>query len=112
MTPVNNQAISSVLAQMRQVAQSGAIPTPPATTPATEVAKSDFAQMVSSALEGVSNTQAAAGKAATAFEQGDPEATLPQVMIALEKASVSFEGVKQVRNRLVTAYQEIMNMPV
>ncbi len=112
MTPVNNTAISSVLAQMRQVAQSGAIQVPTPVNATQEVAKSDFSQMVSGALESVSKTQAAAGKAATAFEQGDPEVTLPQVMIALEKASVSFEGVKQVRNRLVAAYQEIMNMPV
>ncbi|MEM1090161.1 MAG: flagellar hook-basal body complex protein FliE, partial [Pseudomonadota bacterium] len=42
----------------------------------------------------------------------DPNANLAEVMVALEKASVSFEGVKQVRNRLVAAYQEIMNMPV
>ncbi len=110
--PVENQAITSVLAQMRQVAQNGGIQNPAAVKPQTEVNKSDFAQLVSSALEGVSQTQAAAGARADAFERGDPETTLPQVMVALEKASVSFEGVKQVRNRLVAAYQEIMNMPV
>jgi flagellar hook-basal body complex protein FliE len=37
---------------------------------------------------------------------------LPQVMLEMQKASVSFRGAVEVRNRLVAAYQEIMNMPV
>ncbi len=112
MTPVDNQAISSVLAQMRQVAQSGLVQNTPSVSPQQEVAPSDFAQLVNGALEGVSRVQAEAGAKADAFERGDPNANLAEVMVALEKASVSFEGVKQVRNRLVAAYQEIMNMPV
>ena len=38
--------------------------------------------------------------------------TLPEVMIALQKASLSFQAMTEVRNRLVNAYQEIMNMPI
>ena len=37
---------------------------------------------------------------------------LPEVMIASQKASVSFEAMKEVRNKLVDAYKDIMNMPV
>ena len=40
------------------------------------------------------------------------DASLPEVMIAVQKASVSFEAVTQVRNKLLSAYQEIMNMQV
>ncbi len=49
---------------------------------------------------------------AEAFEKGDAGVELSQVMIEMQKARVSFEAVKQVRNQLVTAYQEVMSMPV
>ena len=44
------------------------------------------------------------------FEQGDKTVELSRVMVEMQKARVSFEAVKQVRNQLVTAYQEIMSM--
>jgi flagellar hook-basal body complex protein FliE len=49
---------------------------------------------------------------AAALERGDMNASLPEVMIALQKASLSFQAMTEVRNRLVSAYQEIMNMPM
>jgi flagellar hook-basal body complex protein FliE len=49
---------------------------------------------------------------AVAYEKGDPTIDLPQVMIAAEKASVSFQAMTQVRNRLVSAYEDIMKMPI
>ena len=48
----------------------------------------------------------------TAFEIGDDSVSMPEVMVAVQKASISFEAVTQVRNRLLSAYQEIMNMQV
>jgi len=49
---------------------------------------------------------------AKAYEQGDPSVSLTQVMIQSQKASVSFEALSQVRNKVVKAYEDIMNMPV
>jgi flagellar hook-basal body complex protein FliE len=49
---------------------------------------------------------------ATAFQRGDPGVELPQVMIEMQKASSSFRALTEVRNRLVTAYQDIMNMQI
>jgi len=49
---------------------------------------------------------------ATAYEQGDPNVDITRVMIASQKASVSFEALTQVRNRVVQAYEDIMKMPV
>ena len=49
---------------------------------------------------------------AAALERGDKSASLPEVMIALQKASLSFQAMTEVRNRLVNAYQEVMNMPI
>ena len=45
------------------------------------------------------------------FEKGVPGVELPQVMLEMQKANVSFRALTEVRNRLVDAYQEIMNMP-
>ena len=47
-----------------------------------------------------------------AFQRGDPGVELPQVMLEMQKASVSFRALTEVRNRLVSAYQEIMNMQI
>jgi len=47
-----------------------------------------------------------------AYELGDPNVNIAQVMTAAQKAEVSFQSVVQVRNKLTSAYQEIFNMQV
>jgi len=72
----------------------------------------EFSELLAQAVEKVSDTQASAAGMAEAFELGQTDATLAEVMIALQKANLSFQAMTEVRNRLVTAYQEIMNMPI
>jgi len=48
----------------------------------------------------------------TAFETGDPNVDIPEVMVAIQKASLSFEAITEVRNKLLSAYQDVMNMQV
>jgi flagellar hook-basal body complex protein FliE len=64
------------------------------------------------AINKVNEVQMDAGRMTDSFESGDPQTDLTQVMISLQKASVSFQAMTQVRNKLVDAYQDIMNMPV
>lgn len=71
-----------------------------------------FGEMFQQAISSVNSTQQQANQLATAFETGDPKVSLAQVMVASQKASVSFQALTQVRNRLVDAYKDIMNMPV
>jgi len=71
-----------------------------------------FGEMFRGAIDSVNATQQQAGNLATSFEQGDPRVSLAQVMVASQKASISFQALTQVRNRLVDAYKDIMNMPV
>ena len=71
-----------------------------------------FADMLRQSLEKVDGAQKAANGLATAFEIGDPAVDLAQVMIAQQKASVTFEAAVQVRNKLLEAYREVMSMPV
>ena len=69
-----------------------------------------FGEMLGSAINNVNDNQQTANDLATRYEMGDPEVDLPEVMIALQKSSVSFQAMTQVRNKMVEAYKEIINM--
>lgn len=71
-----------------------------------------FGDMLSRAVGNVNELQQTSGDLRTAYDMGDPNVDITRVMIASEKASVSFEALTQVRNRVVKAYEDIMNMPV
>jgi len=73
---------------------------------------SEFGKLLQKGLDSVNQTQQSANTLATQFEKGVPGVELPQVMLEMQKASVSFRALTEVRNRLVNAYQEIMNMPL
>jgi flagellar hook-basal body complex protein FliE len=72
----------------------------------------DFASILNDALKDVSQASKEARAMAEQFSAEDPNVNLQDVMINLQKASLSFQQMVQVRNRLVNAYQDIMNMPV
>jgi len=81
-------------------------------TAAPEAGAPSFSDMLGQAVNKVSETQQAASQMASAFEMGQGGVDLTEVMIASQKASVSFQAMTQVRNKLVQAYQDIMQMPV
>ena len=69
-------------------------------------------EMMGNAINQVNDTQMHAGSLSTRYTQGDPNIDLPEVMVAMQKSSVSFQAMSQVRNKLLEAYKDIMNMPV
>ncbi|MCL7945033.1 flagellar hook-basal body complex protein FliE [Marinobacter sp. ATCH36] len=71
-----------------------------------------FSDMLSQAVGSVNELQQSSSDLKTAYDMGDPNVDITRVMIASEKASISFEALTQVRNRVVKAYEDIMNMPV
>lgn len=71
-----------------------------------------FGEMFKSAVDTVNANQKHASNLAERFEVGDPSVDLPEVMIAAQKSSVSFQAMTEVRNKMVEAYKEIMNMPL
>ncbi len=73
---------------------------------------SGFSNVLKQAVSQVNELQQTAGDMRTAYEMGDPNMDITRVMIAAQKSSVSFEALTQVRNRVVKAYEDIMNMPV
>lgn len=113
---ITSQAIAnaeSLLAQMRAVARaSGALSGPDAATRVSHDSQGGFAAELARSLKRVSDVQNAAHAQAQAFELGEPGINLSDVMIDLQKASISFQATLQVRNRLVEAYKEIANMAI
>lgn len=112
--------IDQVLSQIRTLRSQASAVKPPGIEPAVGLpggapgatSQVSFGALLRNGIEKVNETQAGARRAATDFEMGKPGVELPQVMLEMQKASVSFRAAVEVRNRLVNAYQEIMNMPV
>jgi len=112
------EAISSILSQIRAYEmRSGAVRADIAPSNAIDVggAKAQapgFVQTLSATIDKVSAAQANAGALQQAFELGDPRADLARVMVAMQQSQVAFRATVEVRNRLVQAYQDVMNMPI
>ena len=71
----------------------------------------DFGSAMTKALDSVNQIQGASETAATAYERGDTT-DIAAVMLQRQKASIAFEATMQVRNKLLSAYKDIMAMPV
>ena len=72
----------------------------------------DFADLLKQSINKVNEVQQSGSQLAEAFQKGDPNVQMTEVMVSLQKANVSFQAMVEVRNKLVSAYQEIMNMQV
>lgn len=72
----------------------------------------DFSGVLKSAIEGVDAAQKRADTLAREFQLENPEVGLEETMVAVQKANIAFQALVQARNKIVSAYQEIMNMPV
>lgn len=73
---------------------------------------SNFGNLLTRAINAVNQQQMEAGQLANQVESGDGGVSLVKAMIASQKANVAFQATVQVRNRVVSAYQDIMNMPI
>jgi len=71
-----------------------------------------FGDLLANAVNSVNDTQLKSAELSTAFQLGDPTVSLSQVMIQSQKATVSFQALTQVRNKVVQAYEDVMKMPV
>ena len=110
------QDVSSVLAQMKALRSeiSSELARPEAldrTAPAADTRRPDFGAVLGQALSTVNAYQLDSGAKAAAFSRGETD-DLVGVMVASQKSSVAFQAALQVRNRMVSAYQDIMNMPI
>jgi flagellar hook-basal body complex protein FliE len=74
--------------------------------------KVSFSDALKSSLEQVSSSQIKSEEMGKGFAMGDDKVSLSDVMISMQKANIGFQATVQVRNKLVSAYHEIMNMQV
>jgi flagellar hook-basal body complex protein FliE len=110
---MSQMAIDSVLSQIRalQAAQKGSLGPLQAPGAAAAPGKS-FADVLKQGIDKVNESQVTANRLGDDFVRGKPGVELGQVMVELQKANVAFRATTEVRNRFVSAYQEIMNMPI
>ena len=110
---MSNMQIDQVLAQIRSLSTGGSLAAKaPSAAPGAAANVSAFSDMLKKGLDAVNNSQQAAGTVADQYERGIGNVDLATVMLESQKASVSFRALTEVRNRLVSVYQDIMNMPI
>jgi flagellar hook-basal body complex protein FliE len=124
---IDSSRIEAMMAQLKAAATKPAAPSPGTGGPgalgglggignAAPVnegpSKASFSDALKNSLEQVSNSQKAAEDLGHRFAMGDDSVSLSDTMIAMQKSSIAFQATVQVRNKLVSAYHEIMNMQV
>jgi flagellar hook-basal body complex protein FliE len=106
---MSSMQISQVLAEMRALqARASGI----SETPAPSAQPSEFANLLKNSVDHVAGMQNQATALADAYESGDKSIDLTKVMLEVQKASLAFRAMTEVRNKLVDAYTQVMNMSV
>jgi flagellar hook-basal body complex protein FliE len=111
---IDSSRIEAMMAQLKAAATkpAGAMPGVEAPNVAGSATKVSFSDALKSSLDQVSNSQVQADELGKRFAMGDDSVSLSDTMIAMQKANINFQATVQVRNKLVSAYHEIMNMQV
>lgn len=113
MAGIDTSRIDAMVAQLRAAAarMEGGIANP--VNPGTSgTSKLDFADALKSSLDTVNNAQMSAQKLGEQFALGDDKVSLSDVMISMQKANIAFQTTIQARNKLVSAYHDILNMQI
>ena len=101
-------AINQVLAQMRAMQ---ALANPQVTSEAVQ-GQGNFSNLMQDSIREVNAAMQESRAMTTRFEMGDPSVSLAEVMVNSQKAGLQFQAVAEIRNRVLSAYKEVMNMPV
>ena len=104
--------VNNLLSQMRQMTAQVRPPETAFKAAPPVGGQADFSSVLKQSISAVGRNQMEAGRMAASFERGEPGADLGRTMIAVQKADLSLRTMVEVRNKLVDAYKEIMNMPV
>ena len=108
---IDSSRIEAMISQLKAAATR-----PEAKVPAIALeapaAKVNFADALKGALDSVAATQNASADLGKRFTMGDDSVSLSDMMVASQKSSIAFQATVQVRNKMMSAYQDIMNMQV
>lgn len=102
----------SMLSSLQKALQAGAPAGPAAAGAATAAGGASFSDALGQALMSVSQTQQSSAALQRQFQSGVEGVSLEETMLAMQKAQLGFQAALTVRNRLVAAYTDIMNMTV
>jgi len=113
---IDRSQIDAMVAQLKTAAskmeQSSALPAVAGGDEAVSTSKVNFADALKASLDHVNQVQTDSQKLGEQFAMGDDKVSLADVMISMQKASISFQTTVQARNKLVAAYNDIMNMQI
>jgi len=101
-SPMTSQALQAPGAAFKRPVASGAV----------GGVGTGFADNFKTALKEVSKAQNEASRLQTQVQLGNPNVSLEETMLAMQKAQIGFQATLHVRNRMVQAYTDIMNMGV
>ncbi|THG74617.1 flagellar hook-basal body complex protein FliE [Pseudomonas sp. A-1] len=105
-------AIQSALQQLHTLAAQAAGQSAQGATAAQAVGQGGFAAELRASIQRINELQQTASSKAMALQSGAPGVELSDVMVDMQKASIAMQMGVQVRNRLITAYKDVMNMQV
>lgn len=109
---MSTPAIQTAVAQLQSMASQAAGGAAKGQNLSTAVGQGGFASELQSSIQRINRLQQASSAKTAAFQAGDPNVSLNDVMVDAQKSSLAFQMGVQVRNRLVTAYKDVMNMQV
>jgi flagellar hook-basal body complex protein FliE len=112
---MSSMQIQQVLAEMRalQARASGAATDPSGAGAIGAGAQPvDFASLMKNSVDQISTMQNQATAMSSAYEAGDKSVDLTKVMLEVQKAGLAFRAMTEVRNKLLDAYSQVMNMSV
>lgn len=109
---IDTRKLDQMLAELRPVGSAGSVSSGKSANAAGVAGGADFASALKTAIDEVSQAQQSAQQMSQDFATGNTNANLQDVMVNLQKANISFQQMVQVRNKLVSAYHDIMNMQV
>ena len=113
MDPVGMDALLAKLNTAREALSHGIGPAPGLPAAGAGAPKAvDFGAVLKRSLDHVDGAQAKAASLAERFQLGDPKVSLEETMVSVQKASLSFQQLVQIRSRVIAAYHEVMNMQV
>lgn len=110
-TPVQMNSLMQQMREMQRLASQDIQPHQSLNT-VDQAAAPSFSNMFSQAINQVNEMQQTAGGLQESYIRGDSNVDITRVMVASQKASIGFQAVVQVRNKLVEAYKDVMNMPL
>lgn len=106
---MSDVAINQVIAQMRVMAATAQADSSPVADGSSGM---KFSALMQDSIEAVNASKMDAKEKAMAFETGDPSVSITEVMVASQRAGLEFQAMTEVRNKLLSAYQEVMSMQV